>query len=165
MPSDQQRWITEVNLVAPIALTQGLLTRQLLAPSASLVFVSSLSSFVSYPGAAVYAASKEGLASYARSLRAAPVMRGRHVLTVYPGPTRTAMAERCSPDNSEPLRARRMPPERLAGSIARAVESRQPALIPGFSNRLLAQLGRWIPGVTEHAMRHAIFEKLPSGKR
>ena len=91
--------ILEVNLTAPLALTAGLLKKNLLASAGSLVFVSSLSRFLSYPGAAVYAASKDGIASYARSLAVALVPAGIHVLTVYPGPTRTAQARACSPNN------------------------------------------------------------------
>lgn len=91
-----------------------------------MVFVSSLAHFVSYPGASVYAASKDGLAAYARSLRVAePAL---HVLTVFPGLTRPAHARRYGPDNSR--EARRMPPEKLAELIYRAVQRRQKVLIP-----------------------------------
>ena len=62
-PLAAQRRVLEVNLLAPMLLTAGLLARRRLAPGATVVFVSSLSHFVSYPGASVYAATKDGLAS------------------------------------------------------------------------------------------------------
>jgi short-subunit dehydrogenase len=154
----RMREVVEVNLTGPMILTAGLLGRERLARGGSLVFVSSLSHFVGYPGAAVNAASKDGLASYARSLSVALAPRGLHVLTVYPGPTRTEHARRHSPNNSR--EHRRMPPERLAELVFRAVQSRRHVLIPGFINRIFATLGELIPPASEWALRRAILDKL-----
>lgn len=65
----RQQRVLDVNLRAPIQLTTAILKNNLLKPNGSIVFVSSLSHYVGYPGAAVYAASKDGLATYARNLR------------------------------------------------------------------------------------------------
>lgn len=157
----QQRRVLDVNLRAPLLLTAGLLRTGLVAPGGSLVFVASLSVFTSYPGAAVYAASKDGLAAYARSLRAALRSRDVHVLTVYPGPTRTAHARRYSPDNRR--EGRRMAPAQLAELIVAAVERRDAELVPGAANRLVAGMGRLLPGLAELLMRKTIFERLPPG--
>ncbi len=151
---DRQQVVIDLNLTAPMVLTAGLLKAEALA--GTLVFISSLSYFTGYPGAAAYAASKSGLASYARSLSVA--LAGLHVLTVFPGPTRTAHARRYSPDNSrEHLR---MPPEALADHIYRAVKARKRVLIPGVGNRVFAALGLWAPRLTEWVMRRAILDKL-----
>lgn len=155
----RQLAVLDVNLRAPLQLTAGALRAGLVAPGSTLVYIASLSVFTGYPGAAAYAASKDGLAAYARSLRAALAGRGVHVLTVYPGPTRTAHARRYSPDNRR--EGRRMPPERLAGLIFDAVERRNVALIPGFANRLIAAVGRLNPALTEELMRRTILDKLP----
>lgn len=156
-----------VNLEAPMLLTGRLLAADRLR--GSVVFISSLSVFVGYPGAAVYAASKAGLASYARSLRAAYPRDRLHVLTVYPGPTRTVHAERYSPkggNSSHSQRSdRRMPPERLARLIARALHHRQTTLIPGWSNRFLALLGWLFPRLADWAMKKAIYDKIPHPPR
>jgi short-subunit dehydrogenase len=124
-----------------------------------IVFLASLSVFTGYPGALGYAASKDGLAAYARSLRAALRKRRINVLTVFPGPTRTAHARRYSPNNAN--EARRMPPEQLAALIAAAVAARRPRLIPGLPNRIFALLGRTLPRLTEFAMRKTIYDRLP----
>ncbi len=157
----RQGAVLDVNLRAPLLLSAGAVREGLLARHASLVFIASLSVYTSYPGAAVYAASKDGLAAYARSLRAALRPRGMHVLTVYPGPTRTAHARRYSPDNRR--EGRRMPPEQLAALIVAAVARRDAELIPGAVNRLIAGLGRLLPGLSEYLMRKTILEKLPAG--
>ncbi len=156
----RQRAVILVNLLAPLLITAGLLREQKIVSGGSLVFISSLSHFASYPGASTYAASKDGLASYARSLSVACSAHNIHVLTVYPGPTRTAHARRYSPDNSR--EARRMPPEQVADAIFRAVKARQRTLIPGIGNRLFATFGWMFPSLTEWMMRKTLFEKLVS---
>lgn len=138
----QQRVIT-LNLLTPMRLTAALLARDHLNEGGSVVFISSLSHFTGYPGAAVYAATKDGLASYARCLRGAVAASRIHVLTVYPGPTRTAHARRYSPDNSR--EDSRMSPEDLAALTFEAIDRRRNHLLPGAGPQLFARLGRVAP--------------------
>jgi len=154
----RQQRVLDVNLRAPLQLTTALLHAGKIARGGALVFVSSLSHYVSYPGAAVYAASKDALAAYARSLAVALAAQEIQVLVVYPGPTRTAHARRYSPDNRR--EAQRMAPETLAASTHRAIERRQHRLIPGFGNRVTALLGQWLPAPVEWVMKKTLFEKL-----
>ena len=154
--NDQEK-VVALNFQAPMVLTAGLLGANRIAPGGSLVFVSSLSHYVSYPGAAVYAATKSGLASYARSLSVALAPWDIHVMTVFPGPTRTAHARRYSPDNSR--EEKRMPPEDLAEAIHRGIGKRRRLLVPGIGNRTAAVLGTLIPRVVERVMRRAMLGK------
>lgn len=156
----RQEAVIKVNLLAPMLITTALLKAKKFKLESTLVFISSLSHFVSYPGAASYAASKDGLASYARSLSVALSGSKINVLTVYPGPTKTAHARRYSPDNSR--QERRMPPEVLANQIFSGVQTGQRLLIPGLGNRLFAWFGWSFPRLTEWVMRQVIFEKLMS---
>jgi hypothetical protein len=150
-----QQSVIDVNLQAPLLLNAELLRRERLADGGSIVCISSLSFFVGYPGAAVYAASKDGLAAYARGLAVALQPQRINVLTVFPGPTRTAHARRHSPDNRH--EQRRMSPAVLADAIYRAEQRRERRLVPGHTNRLFALLGRLAPAVTERAMRRAML--------
>jgi short-subunit dehydrogenase len=156
-PAAQQA-VLDINLRAPVQLTTMLLGAGKIPTGASLVFVSSLSRWISFPGAAVYAASKDGLAAYARSLAVALAPANIHVLVVYPGPTRTAHARRYSPDNRR--EARRMAPEAVAEAIYRAVQRRRRTLVPGVGNRFFAIMGVWFPALAEWAMRKTIWEKI-----
>ncbi len=153
-----QQKVLAVNLDAPVLLTNALLREGAFSADSSLVFISSLSHFTSYPGAAVYAASKDGLASYARTLAVALAPQNVHVLRVFPGPTRTPHARRYSPDNRR--EDRRMPPDELARLIARALTRRRYSLVPGFTNKLGAFVGRWLPRNSERLMRRLILDKL-----
>ncbi|MBK8050751.1 MAG: SDR family NAD(P)-dependent oxidoreductase [Anaerolineales bacterium] len=154
----KQQTVLDVNLHAPLHLTAALLRANKVVQGGTLIFVSSLSRFVSYPGAAVYGAGKDGLASYARSLAVALAPQDINVLVVYPGPTRTAHARRYSPDNRH--EGRRMPPDVLAAAIYRALVKRRRTLIPGIGNQLFAFAGRWMPAPVEWVMQQTLFKKL-----
>ncbi len=158
-----QERVLDLNLLAPLLLTGGLLARRRLARGGTLVFIASLSCFTGYPGAAVYAASKDGVAAYARSARVGLAGAGLRVLTVYPGPTRTAHARRYSPDNRR--EGRRMPPEVLAARVLTAVRAGRRTLIPGRGNRAFALLGWLAPGLAAAVMRKTLLEKLDSAAR
>lgn len=150
--------VLDLNFTAPLLLTADLLSANKLQPGGSIIFLSSLSHYVSYPGAAVYAATKDGIASYARSLSAALAIQKINVLTVFPGPTRTAHARRYSPDNSR--ENNRMSPDELAQQIVNATAARRRILIPGSVNRIFATLGRIAPRAMEFAMRKTLLDKL-----
>jgi short-subunit dehydrogenase len=149
----RQQRVLNVNLRAPIQIT----TANLLKPNGSIVFVSSLSHYVGYPGAAVYAASKDGLAAYARNLRIALKKQNQHVLVVFPGPTRTAHASRYSPNNAR--ESKRMSSETLAMHIVRATEKRKDKLFPGAAG-VMAFFGLWFPTLAERIMKRSLFDIL-----
>lgn len=151
--------VLQVNLVAPVFLSQRLLVRRRARPGASLVYIASLSHFTDYPGAAVYAATKAGLSAFAATLAVALKKARLHVLTVYPGPVRTEHARRYSPDNRR--ESRRMAPEKLADAVFDAVQKRRRFLLPGVGARVAAWVGRWLPRVAHFAMRKSILDKLP----
>jgi short-subunit dehydrogenase len=152
-----QSALFQVNLIAPIILTRRLLLNGNMASNSSIIFITSLSHQVSYPGAAVYAASKDGLVSFARSLSVA-LHPDLHVLTVFPGPTRTPHAQQHSPDNRNA--SKRMAPEHLANLIYTAQQKRRYRLVPGFRNKVFAFFGTVLPAMAERIMRKSIFEKL-----
>ena len=154
--------VLDVNLRAPVQLTRALLAGGSLQRGSSIVFISSLSHFVSYPGAAVYAASKDGLVAYARSLSVALARQGIHVLSVFPGPTRTPHAAKYSPDNSR--ENARMSPDVLAREIVEAVENKRHRLVPGWNNKLFALAGTWLPATTERIIVRMLFDKMTRSK-
>jgi short-subunit dehydrogenase len=88
------RSMIDLNLTAPVLLTQALLPQLRASGSAAGSLVLNISSeiaLVGMPFYAVYAATKSGLASFSESLRRELHGTGVHVATVYPGATDTAM--------------------------------------------------------------------------
>ncbi len=155
---EAQQRVLDVNLTAPMVLTARLLEANRVNEGGCLVFVSSLSHYVGYPGASVYAATKDGLASYARSLSTALKPKRIHVVRVFPGPTRTEHAKRYSPAGSK--ESSRMDPAVVARYVERAVRKHKKVVVPGFGNRLAARLGRVAPGTMGRLMKRVILDKL-----
>jgi short-subunit dehydrogenase len=152
--------VLDVNLHAPVSLTKTLLSHSVLKRGGSIIFISSLSHFVGYPGASVYAASKDGLTSFARSLSVALKPEGIHVMTVFPGPTRTPHARQHSPDNTK--ESARMPPEVLAQKIKKALGQHCHRYVPGLRNKVFAVVGKLFPKLTGQIMKRTVFDKLQS---
>lgn len=154
---ERQRSLIAINFTGPLLLTAGLLGQGKIAAGGSLIFVASLAHFTSYPGAAAYAASQDGLASYARSLAVALASRHVHVLTVFLAPTRTPAGRRDSPDNA---REQRMASEKVAEAIFLAARRRRRVLVPGMGNKLFALIGRYLPRLAEWTMRRRFYMAL-----
>jgi short-subunit dehydrogenase len=158
IPDDVYTRMVTVNTETPIRLAAALMRETAVRSGGHLVFVSSLAHFTGYPGAAVYAASKDAIAVYAGSARAAYRKRGVSITCVYPGPLRTQQAARHAPAGTDA--ARRMPATDAAMIILAGTLDRKKTIIPGFTAGLVALAGRLFPAAVTRWMRREIFLKL-----
>jgi short-subunit dehydrogenase len=85
------RAMIEVDLVAPILLTQAALPALRASGNGLVVNITSGIALIGMPFYATYAAVKAGLARFGEALRRELKGEGVHVLTVYPGATDTPM--------------------------------------------------------------------------
>lgn len=81
--------IIDIDLLAPIALTQAILPRFLTQGNGQLVMISSVAGKAGVPMRTAYCAAKHGLIGYSDALRSEVAGQGVHVLTVAPGSVRT----------------------------------------------------------------------------
>jgi NAD(P)-dependent dehydrogenase (short-subunit alcohol dehydrogenase family) len=158
LPVEAMLRVLRVNAETPMVLTSRLESARCLAAGATIVFVSSLSHFTGYPGAAAYSAAKDTLAVYARGICRRMRKNGVHVLTVFPGPIRTPHAERHAPSGAKA--DRRMPAQQMAKAILEAVGYRRRTLLPGAAAKLTAAFGRVAPAAMTAVMRWLIYRKL-----
>jgi len=138
-----------LNVLAPFRLTRLVLPEMLARGSGTIVDMASLAAFVAPPGMYHYGASKAALAAASESLRAEVKSRGVHVVTVYPGPVKTAMADAAvaryakDPMGALPLGT----PEELARLVVSAVARRRARIIYprtyAFA-RMFPGLSRWV---------------------
>ncbi len=147
--------ILAVNLRAPIVMTNTLLKRELVSEGGVLVFVGSLSSYLSYPGAAVYAASKDGLLAYARNLAPSLARRQVSCLCVLPGPLRTDHARLHAPPGAK--EGGRLEPTVAAKEIYEAVQKKRKTLVPGWRAKLLGGVGLAAPRLAERMMHRLLY--------
>lgn len=158
IPSAAYAKLLTVNLQTPLVMASTLVRQNNMAARGKIVFISSLSHVTGYPGASVYAASKDAIAAYANSVRKPFRKKGVGVLTVFPGPIRTEHAKRHAPKGAKA--ANRMLPEKLAVLILKAAAGKTRELYPGNTAALAKLLGRFAPVATTRMMRKKIFEKL-----
>lgn len=81
-----------INLKGPFFLVQAVLP--ILANPASIVLTTSIQARIGMPNASIYAATKAGLVSLARTLSGELLSRGVRVNAVSPGPTRTPIFDK-----------------------------------------------------------------------
>ena len=156
--ADDHSGVITVNATAPMITASTLARRHAVASGGVMVFIASVSHHTGYPGAASYAASKDALAVYAKSIEKPFAQQGIHVMRVFPGPLRTAHAERHAPPGADAQR--RMVPEAAAQIILAAARARRRRVYPGWTAKLVAVGGMLAPGRTTEIMRRNIYEKL-----
>lgn len=158
IPMSAYERLIAINLRAPLILASSLVRSGKMAKGSKIVFVSSLSNAVGYPGASVYAATKDGIATYAQSVRKPFRRKGVGVLTVFPGPIRTAHAEKHAPSGVKANK--RMAPQKLANMILKAASRKDKVLYPGFGAGMASMFGNMAPNLATKMMRRVIFDKL-----
>jgi len=87
------RDLLHVNLVSPMLLTHAVLDDMKSRRSGAIVHVASVAAYAAPPGMAAYGASKAGIAAFSEVLAGELRGSGVHVVTVYPGPVKTAMGD------------------------------------------------------------------------
>ena len=162
IPASAYQRLVQVNCEAPMVLTAALMREKMIASGGALLFIASLSHFTGYPGAAVYAASKDALVAYAASVRRACAAMSVSVSVAYPGPLRTVHAARHAPPDAD--EARRMEPAVAARLILDGAYAGRRTIVPGNLNRLYAIAGRLLPRVATMAMRRLIYERLSEAR-
>lgn len=150
--------LVHLNSFAPMALAAGLAGAGKLNAGSNLLFISSLSHFTGYPGASAYAATKDAVAIYAKSIRKPFARKAITVSCAFPGPLRTAHAERHAPKGASA--EKRMAPEEAAASILTAALAGRKTIVPGLGPQLFSIAGRGFPGATGRAMRRLIYDRL-----
>ena len=132
---DVYRRIIDVDLMAPIALTQALLPRMVEAGGGRIVAISSVAGIIGAPLRSAYSAAKAGLISYCDSVRAETAHLGIGVLVVAPGSVRTNVSKNALDGRgeargfSDAAIDNGMAPDIAAQRIVEAVEAGQRELI------------------------------------
>jgi short-subunit dehydrogenase len=150
--------VLRVNAEAPMVIAAALLESNTCRSGAAMIFVSSLSHFTGYPGAASYAASKDALAIYARSMRKHAASKGVTLTVAFPGPLKTDHAERHSPEGADD--SKRMDPDQAARLMLGDALAGKRNSIPGAGNRAFAVIGRLFPKPVTAVMRRLIYSRL-----
>jgi dehydrogenase/reductase SDR family member 7B len=119
--------IVDVDLLAPIALTQAVLPRMVARGSGRLIMISSVAGKVGSPMRTGYSAAKHGLVGYADALRAETAHLGIDVHVIAPGSIKTdvsrnaVLADGSKRGESDEAIEKGMLPDHAADLMLRAV--------------------------------------------
>lgn len=147
---DEAERMLRLDLINPLRLTRAVLPGMLARRRGTVVEVCSVAAFAALLGTTYYAAAKAGLAAASEVLRGELRGSGVNVVTVYPGPIRTAMSTQAFDsfaDHWTKRLATEASPEALAARIRRAVDRQQSRVIfpAGYAfARHLPHAARWL---------------------
>lgn len=147
---DEAERMLRLDLINPLRLTRAVLPGMLARRSGTVVEVCSVAAFAALLGTTYYAAAKAGLAAASEVLRGELRGSGVNVVTVYPGPIRTAMSTQAFDsfaDHWTKRLATEASPEALAVRIRQAVERQRSRVIfpAGYAFvRHVPHAARWL---------------------
>ena len=124
--------LLDIDLVSPLRLMSLVAKGMIAKGSGAIVNVASMAGVLPLRGCSYYGAAKAGLAMASEIARLELSPHGVSVITVYPGPVRSALEQRARAQLTEALIARAMPtgdPEALAKLVLRAYEARAPRVV------------------------------------
>lgn len=164
MTQQQWDWLLSINLLAPIRITQRLLSHLLERPDSHIVNMCSISGLVAGGRFSAYHTSKFGLVGYTEALRAEFGRCGLGVTAMCPGPVKTKLYQ----DAAKPENGRDVPtppsiicasPARVASLTIKAIRrNRRMVLVTPLAHGLY-QAKRFIPGVLDFVSRLSRSEK------
>jgi short-subunit dehydrogenase len=154
MPPDLIEQLTRVNWLGTVYSVQAALPGMLERGRGHVVIVSSGAGIRSFPGAAVYGATKAAQRGFGEALRHELKGTGVGVTMVYPGQIRSSLHDHEKERMPEWYRLERAaPPEPLAEAVVEAVEKGRPDVFYPSNVRLLRIVHGLRPGLADAMLR------------
>lgn len=145
--------LVQVNLIAPMQLTQLLLPLLKAQTQSTVVQVGSIFGYIGYPGNSVYCGTKFGLRGYSQALRRELANSPVRVKYFAPRATKTAINHGAVEKLNAELKVQSDTPEAVAKQLIPFIQSAQHELKIGFPEKLFVFLNQLFPGVNDKAIR------------
>lgn len=158
MPISAYEKLMHLNGEGPMVMASKFASSGLMTAKSNMAFISSLSHYTGYPSAAVYAASKDAIAVYAKSIIKPFSELGISVSCVFTGPLKTEHAARHSPKNASV--ENRMPPAEAAKLILPEILSGKSKVYNGYKTMVIAFAGWLMPAPVSYFMKKTLYDKL-----
>jgi NADP-dependent 3-hydroxy acid dehydrogenase YdfG len=138
-----------VNFFGHVYAAQAVLPYMVSQKSGHIVLVSTMDAKKAIPPDAPYVIAKHALSGYGELLRQELHGTGVYTSVIYPGRVDTRMIEHLG---FLPISAK-LPPDRVARTITRAIQTRQVEVILPFQAKLLYYLNVFFPSLADTAVR------------
>ena len=140
--------LINLNLLAPLRMMNHVIPSMLQRGKGCVVNVASVSAITYTPGMAHYSTAKSGIAAASETFHAELSESGVHIMTVYPGPVDTPMAEAALNQLESRGAANYIPTgtaEKLASLVVAGVTNKQRRIVYPAAY----QLNRYFPNLTQ----------------
>jgi uncharacterized protein len=159
--ADELRMI-QLNIVALTQLTKLLVPGMLARKQGRILNVASTAAFQPGPLMAVYYASKAYVLSFSEALANECAGSGVTVTALCPGPTRTGFQARANMEKSKLVSGKEIMTSAAVARIGyRALMKGKAVVIPGASNKMMAQAVRFLPRSTVTKLVRSAQERAP----
>ncbi len=143
---EREHDLVAVNVDALVRLTHAVLPSMLARGRGGILNVASTIAFQPAPYQATYGASKAFVLSFSQALREEVKGSGVSVTALCPGPTRTGFVDALGADVSGVAIYKNLAsPEPVVDAGLRALDRGRATVVPGWRNRLLANVSRYSP--------------------
>jgi len=143
------RHVLDINLLAPMRLTQALLPHLRAQAKAQVICLGSALGGIGIPGFSIYSASKFGLRGFAESLRRE--LRGTGVRVQYVGPrsTRTGFNDAAVQAYNAATGTAMDSPSRVAEALVHSLQDEAAERFIGFPEKLAVRINGVAPGLLD----------------
>lgn len=141
-----------VNVLAPMQLCRGLLPHLQRQCAAHIVNIGSVFGAIGYPGQVAYSATKFALRGFSEALRRELGDTAVQVHYLAPRATRTRFNCAAVEELNTQLAVATDPPERVAASVRRMLETGQPEAVIGWPEKLFARINGILPRLVDRSL-------------
>lgn len=141
-----------VNVLAPMQLCRGLLPHLQRQRAAHIVNMGSVFGAIGYPGQVAYSATKFALRGFSEALRRELGDTAVQIHYLAPRATRTRFNCAAVEELNAQLAVATDPPERVAASVRRMLETGQPEAVIGWPEKLFARINGILPRLVDRSL-------------
>ncbi|HET9025757.1 MAG TPA: SDR family oxidoreductase [Burkholderiaceae bacterium] len=145
--------ILDVNVLAPMLLTQRLLPQLQRRARATIVNVGSIYGYLGYPGSASYSASKFALRGFTEALRRELADSPVRVLYFAPRATRTALNDDALTALNAELGTAMDAPSKVASELVALLRRPARERLLGMPEKFYARVNQLLPGLVDSGLR------------
>ncbi len=150
------RGMIEVNLLAPMLLTQALLPHLTQQARAQIINIGSVLGDIGYPGYAAYCASKFGLRGFSQALRRELLDTSVRVRYFAPRATTTDFNDPAVVEMNQALGTHSDTPQQVAHEFMKFIDAAAWERTLGMMESISVKLNRLSPGVVDGALRRQL---------
>lgn len=155
----EEKNMIQVNIMALTALTKQLLPRMIKRNSGKILNVASTAAFQPGPLMAVYYATKAYVLSFSEAVNYELRNTNVSVTALCPGATATNFEKRANLESSRLFQSGTMDAHDVALEGYKALKEKKSLKIPGFKNKALANLVRFLPRKSVLKIVHYVQDK------